>query len=343
MVAIGFYNSWPTSWLKSCMIFVSQSDLEQMLPMREAVEVTRKGFCTYQASDWDIPLRSMIPLSTVSKSMLLMPVYSHRHRRLYTKTVLVHTEAAPHRGWYATAVCTVWDGATGAPLLGCDGTYATALRTAAASGLAAKLTARPSSRIAVLIGAGYQGQFQLDAVASLFHLEKAFVVDRSTDKAVEVAKWGAGRWKIEVAVANSTGEAVRQADIVLAATDSLTPVFDGHDLQPGTHVSSIGSYRPDMRELDEVALRGARVVVDSEEHTPKESGDVIDALSEGTKLLGDLAWLVRNPGLARQSDADITVYKSAGFGLLDALLMETLYDMCLRSQHIGAQPGVVAR
>jgi len=324
------------------MILVSQSDLERMLPMREAVEVMRKGFRTYQASDWDIPLRSMISLSAVSKSVLLMPVYSHRHRRLYTKTVLVHTEAA-HRGRHATAVCTVWDGATGAPLLVCDGTYATALRTAAASGLAAKLMARPSSRIAVLIGAGYQGQFQLDAVASLFHLEKAFVVDRSTNKAVEVAKCGAGRWKIEVAVANSAGEAVRQADIVLAATDSLTPVFDGHDLQPGTHVSSIGSYRPDMRELDEVALRGARIVVDSEEHTPKESGDVIDALSEGTKILGDLAWLVRNPGLARQSDADITVYKSAGFGLLDALLMETLYDMCLRSQHIGVQPGVVAK
>ena len=320
------------------MIFIAQPELERMMPMRDAIAIMEKGLVEYSPSDWDIPRRSALPFTTVPRSTLLMPVYSQRRQRIYTKTVLVHT-GATHHGSRTSAMCTVWDAPSGKPLLACDGTYLTALRTAAAAGVAARFMARRSSRVALLIGSGYQGRYQLDAIASIFPLEKAIISNRSPEQAEELRRWGSERWKTDVSVQALSREIVHEADIVLAATSALKPVFDGHDLKPGTHVSSIGSYRPDMHEVDEFTLRSGRIVVDSMGRTPAESGDLISSVAQGAKILGDLTWLVRNPRLARQSDSDITVYKSAGFGLLDALLLEAVFQLSGQRDRLAEDDG----
>src|SRR5262249_56091603 len=91
-----------------------------------------------------------------------------------------------------------------------------------------------------------------------------------------------------VELVDQPGDAVRGADIVIAATTSCTPVFDGADLRPGTHVTGVGSYTPQMREVDEATVRRSRVVVDSREAALAEAGDLIQAGVTDVVEIGDI-------------------------------------------------------
>src|SRR5690606_15944448 len=92
---------------------------------------------------------------------------------------------------------------------------------------------------------------------------------------------GAGPIPADVVAARSPREAVAEADVLCAATTSLQPVFDGRDLKPGAHINGIGSYRPDMQEIDAETVRRARVVVDSLSAVMAEAGDLLIPLDAG--------------------------------------------------------------
>lgn len=309
------------------MKVLSESDVERLIPLVRAVALMEVGFRDFDPAAWEIPLRIAADLATARKSMLSMPVFSREHGRIYNKLVLCDTGPKRSGSSRATALATVWDAASGEPLLAAEWTYATALRTAATAAAASKLMARPNSRSIALIGAGYLGRLLLRCLEAVLPLERAWVYDRGPEQARRFQDWANAHLRLPVEVATSAQRAVAVADLVVAATDSSLPVFDGRDLKPGTHVISIGSYRPDMREVDETTLRKSRIVVDALDHTPQESGDLIRGIkNDGVQILGDLTWLLRNPSAARQSGSDITLFKSAGFAFQDALLLESLLD-----------------
>lgn len=309
------------------MRVLSEPDIARLIPPARAVVVMESGFRDFDSAAWEIPVRTSAELATGRKLMLSMPVFSREHGRIYSKLVLCDT--GPKRGGSsrATALATVWDAASGEPLLVAEWTYATALRTAATAAVASRLMARWNSRSILLIGAGYLGRQLLRCLEAVLPLERAWVYARSPEKAREFQDWANEHLRLPVESATSAQLGVAAADLVAAATDSSLPVFDGRDLKPGTHVISIGSYRPDMREVDETTLRKSRIVVDALDHTPQESGDLISGIkNDGVQILGDLTWLLRNPSAARQSGADITLFKSAGFAFQDALLLESLLN-----------------
>ena len=101
---------------------------------------------------------------------------------------------------------------------------------------------------------------------------------------------------------------MRGADVIVVATSATTPVLEGEWLSPGVHINAVGATRPDWRELDDSALRQARIYVESRKAASKESGDIIAA----GKIFAEIGEVVAGSRPGRESDDEITLYKSVG-------------------------------
>jgi ornithine cyclodeaminase len=205
---------------------------------------------------------------------------------------------------------------TGFPLALMDGTSLTGIRTGAGGGLAADLLARPDAAVVGLFGAGVQARAQLEAVLAVRSIRRVNLLSRTKASAQKLAAEIAG-WPDapEVVLTDSPRETITEADIIIGATTSTTPLFDGSDLKPGTHVTGVGSFTPQMQEIDAVTVARARIVVDSREACLAEAGDLI---IPGAKIDAELGEIVNGTQPGRQSSAEITFFKSVGVAVQDA-------------------------
>jgi ornithine cyclodeaminase len=245
-----------------------------------------------------------------------MPASLQESRNLVIKIASVY-KRNPELGLpTVAAVVIVLDPDTGMPLAIMDGDSVTAVRTGAAGGLAADLLSRQEAKKVVLFGAGVQGRSQLRAVMTVRAVEEVFVVDRVEQKAKDLAG-EIGTWPHPPAatIPSTIQEAVRKADIILAATTSTTPLFDGNDLRPGTHITGVGAFTPHMQEIDEATIGRARVIVDSREACLAEAGDIIKANASIDAELGEI---VNGQRPGRQHREEITLFKSVGLAAQDA-------------------------
>jgi ornithine cyclodeaminase/alanine dehydrogenase-like protein (mu-crystallin family) len=188
-----------------------------------------------------------------------------------------------------------------------DGAELTAIRTAAVSALATDRLARRDARSLVVFGAGTQARVHVEAMRAVRPIESVAIVGRDPARARALAD------ELDAEVAGP--EAVAGADIVCTCTTSAEPLFDGARLAPGTHVNAIGAYRPDLRELDDAAMRRATVVVETRTAALAEAGDVIGAGLDPDALI-ELGDVVRGAAGRPEPDA-ITVFKSVGLALED--------------------------
>lgn len=289
-------------------------EIRQALPMPKAIEAVRSAFGQFSAGRATVPLRSR--LQTDKGVMLLMPAFMQSSQDMAVKLVSVYS-GNPGLGLpTVSALVLVFDPDTGRPTALMEGDALTALRTGAAGGLAADLLARRSASRVTLFGAGVQGRAQLQAVMTVRAVEKVVLMDpvetSARRLAAEIATWPAAPG---VEIGKDPKAAVQGADIVLAATTATTPLFDGRDVQPGTHVTAVGSFTPEMQEIDAALVARARVVVDSRKACLAEAGDIIKAKAVITAEIGEIV-NGRAPG--RLDDQEITFFKSVGMAAQDA-------------------------
>jgi ornithine cyclodeaminase len=262
-------------------------------------------------------------IDTGEGTMLLMPAHLRRSNEIGFKMVSVWDDN-PSRGLpcviaWATAI----DPKTGELRALMNGEALTALRTAAGGGLAAKLLSREDSAIVALFGAGVQGLAQLEAVLAVREICEVRIYDpvyEQAEQAVrELADLEGGP---DAIFTTSPAEAVAGADIVITATTSKKPVFDGKDLKEGAHITGVGSWKPDMQEIDAATVCRAKVVVDSMAACMAEAGDIIIPISEGLidegHVHGELGQVVSNDIPGRESAEEITFFKSVGVAVQDA-------------------------
>ncbi|MFQ5576551.1 MAG: ornithine cyclodeaminase family protein [Anaerolineae bacterium] len=293
---------------------LSAADVTAALPMPAAIEAMRRAFGQLSAGQAEVPLRARV--ATEKGVTLLMPAYLKQSRELGIKIVSVYGDN-PSRGLplIAAAVLAL-DPETGFPRALMDGASLTALRTGAGGGLAADLLARKDARVVGLFGAGVQARAQLQAVMAVRSIEQVYLLSRTRQSAerlaAEIVAWPNAP---AVTVVDSPRQAVQRAGIVIAATTSSTPVFDGHDLRAGTHVTGVGSFTPQMQEVDATTVRRARVVVDSRAACLEEAGDLI---IPGAEIEAELGEIVNGTKPGRQSEAEITFFKSVGVAVQDA-------------------------
>jgi len=213
----------------------------------------------------------------------------------------------------------------GRPLATLEANAITELRTAATTLLAANHLARPDARRMLLYGAGVQGQAHARQFAQAYPLESIVV----SDPYVGDARLRDMENACGVPVRRCPARApIEEADIIVTASRSQTPLFEGARLQPGTFLAAVGSSLPHTRELDDDALDKADLLaVEWLEQARHEAGDLVlaDPGLDLARKYVELGGLVtgRHPG--RQDASQITMYKAVGVGLEDIALAGLAY------------------
>jgi ornithine cyclodeaminase/alanine dehydrogenase len=276
-----------------------------------------------------LPLR--INITPPDGLALYMPAYLKEMGALACKVVTVYKNN-PEKFGIPTTIGKVLlqNPETGEVICVMDGGYLTAVRTGAASGVATKYMAREAGPMtAGIFGAGVQARMQLWAVAVARNISKALVYDVSADAGDKFIDEMAEKLDLEIVKAASPGEALA-ADIICTATSSPAPIFDGKKVKPGTHINGIGSHTPKARELDTEIIKRSRLVGDSREACFKEAGDIMIPLAEGAISEGhfyaELGQVILGEKPGRETEEEITLFKSNGLAIQDAATAKLIYD-----------------
>ena len=269
-------------------------------------------------------------------------------RRLATDRLFLHILAGAVPGYfgyktYATGkgkprfYFYLYDSETAAMLAIMQADALGQIRTGAATGLATRLLARRTVKVATLFGAGWQARSQLLAMDAVRQMERVWIVNRTPEKAEAFIRTMGPKVRARLEPAASPEDAVRESQVVTTITGSRQPVLQGTWLEPGTHVNAAGGNMILRREVDsETIFRSDRLVVDSIAQAQIEGGELIPTLGHGRRHWDELVELkdvVKGYG-GRQSDDDITFFKSQGLGLEDVALGALVYERA-REQGIG--------
>ena len=309
------------------MLILTGEDVRKTLPMNEAIEAMKTAFASLSEGTAVVPLRTRLPIPNGEALSLFMPAYvnAQEESALAIKVVSLFP-TNPARGLaFIQAAVLVFDPETGQATALLEGSSLTAIRTGAAGGAAIDLLARPDCNVVAVFGAGAQGRTQLEAACTARRVETAFVYDQNPDKVKAFINEMKGRGAIptDLRAASDPREAVENTDIICTATTSQKPVFDDDYVKPGAHISAVGSYTPDMQEVPAETLQRAKIFVDSRSASLEEAGDLIQPMRAGlfdeSHICGELGEVVlgRIPG--RQSQDEITYFKSVGIAVQDAL------------------------
>lgn len=190
-------------------------------------------------------------------------------------------------------------------------------KTAGDSLLAARLLARPDSRNFLIVGAGTVGRSMIEAYSAVFKDARFSVWNRSQAGAEKMAAEVPG-----LTVETDLEAAIAKADVIVTCTMSTEPLIKGEWLKPGQHLDLIGAYRPDMREVDDAAIRRARVHVDSRDTTIHHIGEIKFPIQSGTlreeDIQGDF-YDIKTGAWQRRSEDEITISKNGGGAHLDLI------------------------
>jgi alanine dehydrogenase len=294
--------------------------------MREAIVGMKRAYADLSAGRAEVPLRGRLQIEPHNALALFMPAFvdDPDGQALALKVVSLFP-GNPGRGLaYIQAAVLVLEPETGRLVGLLEGSALTAIRTGAASGAAIDVLSRPESRVLAAFGAGAQGRTQIEAACAIRDIHTVWIYDTAEERSRGLAQELAGLGTIpsDLRVAASAREAVTQADLICTATTSTAPVFADEDVRPGTHISAVGSYTPDMQEIPSETVERARVIVDSRPAALAETGDLIQPIRSGrigpehiAAELGEVV-LGRIPG--RESAVQVTLFKSVGIAVQDA-------------------------
>jgi ornithine cyclodeaminase len=176
-----------------------------------------------------------------------------------------------------------------------------------------------------MVGTGALAPHIIETYVAARPITAVRVWGRSSRRAQAVAATFAGR-SIDIEAIDNLEAGVRWADIISCATLATAPLVNGAWLAPGQHLDLIGSFTPEMREVDDEALARSRIYVDTRAGALAESGELVQALTSGlitaADVHGDLAALTRGTVSGRDSAGEITLFKSVGCAIEDLAAAE---------------------
>jgi ornithine cyclodeaminase/alanine dehydrogenase-like protein (mu-crystallin family) len=315
------------------ILILRGSEIEKLLSMRDCIDLMADALVSLARGQVILPLRPVLRIPDSPSAFAVMPAYSQSLKAIGAKLISVFpgnhgTALDSHQG-----VVVLFDGENGSPLAMMDAASITAIRTAAVSGVATRHLARRDATALAILGAGVQARTHMAAMMAVRPFKKVMVWSRNPDHArALVAKSG---WT-DGAVAADVQSAVRDADVVCTVTASREPVLRGEWLRPGTHINAVGASLPTTRELDTEAVRRARVFVDRRESALNEAGDLLIPISEGAitadHIVAEIGELLSGHDSGRETNDEITLFKSLGLAVEDLAAAHYLYDRARRER-----------
>jgi len=225
--------------------------------------------------------------------------------------------------------------ATGGLLAVMDSTYLTALRTGIAGALAAHVLARHDADHVAIVGAGVQGAFQLRSLSKLRPLRRVWVYDIVPERAGAFAQTMGEELDVPVEAASSVAAAVRQAEIVLAATWSRSPFLHAGMLPAGAHITTLGPDEPGKAEVGADLIRDGLFVCD-DRALAVELGAVGGVGLGPDAVEAELGEVLSGGHPGRTSPEQITIYGGVGLAFQDAVVAWQLYEAA-RTRRVGSE------
>jgi ornithine cyclodeaminase/alanine dehydrogenase-like protein (mu-crystallin family) len=221
------------------------------------------------------------------------------------------------------------DATDGTPLAVIESGSVTALRTGAATGVAAKLLARRDARTATVVGCGVQGEIQLAAIAAVLPLQHAWVLDADHARAEAAAARGTARLGFQVEAARDLRAALRDSDVCVTCTPARRAFVMRTEVAPGTFIAAVGADNQGKQEIDPALVASATLVVDVLEQCA-EIGELQHALAAGLmtreQVHAELADVVVGRRAGRRRDDEITIFDSSGTALQDVAAALAVYE-----------------
>lgn len=316
------------------MLIINRTDVERLLPMAACIEAMADAMRAASSGVVAMPLRLFAPLADGSGSLGLMPGSALQPPFFGAKVISLRFDN-PAKGLPSVqGYVSLFDHDTGTPVALIEGSSITALRTAAASGLATRELARRDARTHGVYGTGVQAVTHIDAVSCVRDIDRVVVWGRDAEKTRRFAAQQSARTQLEVAAAQDPAEAAR-CDVVSTVTAATQPILRGEWLRPGCHLNLVGVHTPEAREADTDAVRRSRVYVDRMESAMNEAGDLLIPLAEGAigeaHIRGEIGQVLAGAVPGRTADSDITLYKSLGIVAQDLFAAAHVYARALEN------------
>lgn len=314
---------------------LSQDDVTALLSMRECIEVVEQTLAMAARGESINPLRTFLILPERRGILGMMPAYleSPRCTGIKVVTVMPGNHGTPYDSHQGAVL--LFEAEHGRLLAIMDASAITAIRTAAASGLATRLLSREDATSLALIGSGVQARTHLEAIRLVRPISQVHVWSRSLANAEAFAAAAAEKHNIDVTAVPSVEQALQGADIVCTTTASREPLVNGAWLTPGMHINAVGACVRTHRELDTEAIARSRLFVDWRESAVNESGDYLMPLAEGaigpTHIRGEIGEVLIGRVGGRASPDEITIFDSLGIGLEDLGPAWFVYDKALQT------------
>lgn len=322
------------------MLILRPEEVEGLLSIAEAIDAVEKAF-----ADWGkhreinltrrrlhfgdarlnsmpaaLPSRNMIGLRIQSEILAVSGgVQTYPSRSPLVDVIFDSHDARP----LAMILSSTRRGITrdGIPLRTSD------IMTASISAVGTRWMSRPNSHTLALLGSGKQAQNHLIAMKAIRNFGRVKVFSPTRVHREQFAEEMAAALHLNMVPVSTVNEAIQDADIILAATNTTVPVFQGELLRDGVHITSIvgsnvgmvqsGVIAQKRRELDDATLKRAAVIgiASRELAIQDQQGDIYEQVEEGKiswDKIAELREIVGGQKLGRRSFQDITVFKNNG-------------------------------
>lgn len=297
------------------------AEVRSLLPMAECVDLMQQTMIAVAEGRVVLPLRSILVMPGDRGMMGCMPGYVAEPECFGIKLVSLMPRNKPPQYSSHLGLVLLFEPEHGHPVALLDAAEITAIRTAAASGLATRLLARPDAGDLAMLGAGEQARSHLEAMLTVRALRRVRVWARDRDKARTFAETEGTRHGIAVETSGTVHEAVAGADIICTVTKAREPILKGEWLSPGVHLNVVGSSVASTAEIDTPAVVKARFFVDCRNSTIHEGGEYLRALAAREitpdHILGEIGEVANGSKVGRSSPFDVTLYKSLGIAPQD--------------------------
>jgi ornithine cyclodeaminase/alanine dehydrogenase-like protein (mu-crystallin family) len=314
------------------VLVLNQEEVERLLDMEGCIAAMEGALSALARGEVDMPLRFIFAPASSPSLIGLMPAQRAGDNPLYSlKTVCVFPDN-PQRGLDAhQGTVTLFDGETGVVKAVMNASAITAIRTAAVTAVATRLLAREDTRKLAILGAGVQARAHLESMPVVRRFETVVLYSPTAGHAAALAE------EFGVDAAASAEEAVRDADVVVTATNAAEPVLERSWLKEGAHLNAVGGRPPQMTELDPETLAAAALFVDRRESAESEAGDYRRALEEGAigpdHIRAEIGEVLIGAKPGREDDEQLTMFRSLGLAVEDLAAAEYVVQ---RARETGA-------
>lgn len=310
------------------MRFIDREEVARRLTYDKCIPIVRDAMIAFSRGDTRQLLRSFIPLAK-GRIFGIMPGAMGEAAVFGAKLISVFPDNFARGIQSHQGLVILFDPESGAPVCAAHAGEITAIRTAAASGVATDALARKDSRQLAILGYGEQARTHLRAISKVRKLQVVTVWGRAVERAHDFAFLMQAELGLPIVVTANVRDAVADADVVCTVTAASEPILKGEWLKTGTHVNVVGSGLAGPAEVDNGLVVRSRFFVDSREGVLQQGAEFLRAKAAGLitddHIVAEIGQVLAGDVAGRCSDDEITVYKSLGHVVQDLASAWALY------------------